>query len=189
MNSGLVITAALLVVFVVFLLFIMVMSRYVKVAPNQILVVSGRRRSLPDGTVVGFRVVKGGGTFVYPVLEKVDVLSLDVLTVEIPRTRARAVSGNSVEVDGMAQVKINGDDASIVPAMEFFLGKTPAEIPEIVRPVLEKHLVEVLGSSSAESIVQSPAACAAAVQKAAAGDLAKMGLSLISVTLRNVRRM
>ncbi len=124
MNSGLAITAALLVVFVVFLLFIMVMSRYVKVAPNQILVVSGRRRRLPDGTVVGFRVVKGGGTFVYPVLEKADVLSLDVLSVEIPRIKARTANGNSVEVDGMAQIKINGDDASIVPAMEFFWARS-----------------------------------------------------------------
>jgi flotillin len=186
-NSALPIIAAVIVILVIFLQIVILLSRYTKVGPNQILVVSGRQRRLPDGTVIGFRVVKGGGTFVFPVLEKVDVLSLDVLTVEMPRTKARAAGGSSVEVDGMAQIKINGDDASIIPAMEFFLGKKSDEIPGIVRPVLEKHVVEVLGGSSAESIVQNPAACAAAVQKAAAGDLAKMGLSLISVTLRNAR--
>jgi flotillin len=62
-------------------------SRYTKVGPNQVLVVSGHRHKFvgPDGTVQyrGFRIVKGGGTFVLPVLEKVDVLSLELLTIDV----------------------------------------------------------------------------------------------------------
>src|SRR5689334_11853874 len=62
-------------------------SRYTKVGPNQVLVVSGRKHRYtdPDGTVLtrGFRVVKGGGTFVIPVIEKVDLLSLELLTIDV----------------------------------------------------------------------------------------------------------
>src|ERR1035438_1219270 len=57
-------------------------SRYIKVGPNEVLVVSGRKHRYtdPDGTVQsrGFRIRKGGGTFVIPVIEKVDRLSLEL---------------------------------------------------------------------------------------------------------------
>jgi flotillin len=62
-------------------------SRYTKVGPNQVLVISGRKRKVvdPDGNTreVGFRIVKGGGRFVWPVYEKVDILSLEILTIDV----------------------------------------------------------------------------------------------------------
>jgi flotillin len=186
-HNYLTILAALVVVFIVFLQMIIILSRYTKVAPNQVLIVSGRKRHLPDGRVLGYRIVKGGGTFVLPVIEKVDVLSLDAVTIELPHTRAQSSNRMPVEVDCAAQVKINGDDASLVPAMEFFLGKNPAQMQNIIRPILEKYLVETLCKSNANDIAQNPVACAAAIQSACAGDLARMGLSVVSVSLRNVR--
>ena len=171
-----------MVVFAVTLL-----SRYVKVGPNQVLIVSGRKIQLPDGRFAGFRMVKGGGTFVFPIIEKADVLSLEVTTIELPRSRAQTAAGRAVEVDGAAQVKIASDDASLVAAVELFLNKSPAEIKNIVRPVLEKHLLSVLARSSLDETMQNPAACAAKVQTSSSSDLDKMGLSLISFTLRNAR--
>src|SRR5690349_11760586 len=62
-------------------------SRYTKCGPNQVIVISGRQKRYiaPDGTeqVLGFRIVKGGGTFVIPVVEKVDILSLELLTIDV----------------------------------------------------------------------------------------------------------
>lgn len=181
------IVAAIAMVVIVFLNIIVVLSRYTKVGPNQMLIVSGRKIQLPDGRVTGFRIVRGGGTFVWPVIEKAEVLSLEVLSVELPRFRARAADGADLQVDFAAQVKINGDDASIVPATEYFLGKTPAAIKDIVRPVLEKHVVEKLARSPAESTIQNPGAAAAAVQTAAVQDIAKMGMTIVSVNLRDPR--
>lgn len=188
MNPNLLpIIAAIIVVAVLILNVIIFLTRYVKVGPNQLLIVSGRRFQLPDGRVVGFRVVKGGGTFVFPIIERADVLSLEVLTIEMPRTRVCTAGGAGMEVNCLAQVKVNSDDASIGPATEFFLGKSQAEIKEVVRPVLERHLVEVVAGSSIESVMQNPASCATMVQTAACGDLARMGMSIISITLRNAR--
>jgi flotillin len=184
---GLIVIATVVIVLVVFLLMFMVLSRYTKVGPNQVLIVSGRKIQLPDGTFAGFRVVKGGGTFVWPVIERTDILSLEVTTIEMARARAQTAGGRAVEADGIAQIKISGDDASIVAAAEHFLSKSQTEIKNIVRPVLEKHLSSVLGGSSLEETTQNPAACAARVQTSAAADLGKMGLNLISFTIRNAR--
>jgi flotillin len=84
------------------------------------------------------------------VVEKVDVLLLEVRSIEIQKLTVRTGKGGSVTVDYVAQVKIKGDDTSILAATEHFLSKSHAEIKNIVRPVLEKHLSSVLGSSSIE---------------------------------------
>src|SRR5215472_16978326 len=73
--------------FVFFMMFAIWASRYTKVGPNQVLVISGRKHRIidPDGTAreVGFRIVKGGGVFVWPVFEKVDILSLELMTIDV----------------------------------------------------------------------------------------------------------
>ena len=115
-------TGALL--FVVFIFVIIWASRYTKVGPNQVLVISGRKRRMvdPDGTTrtVGFRIVKGGGVFVYPVLEKVDLLSLELLTIDVQTPEVYTLKGVPVKVDGVAQIKVKGDDISITTASEQF---------------------------------------------------------------------
>ena len=87
MSGGIVIVASIVIVIVLFLLLYMVFSRYTKVGPNQVLIVSGIKRKMvdPDGNTreVGFRVVKGGGAFVWPIFEKVDTLSLELLTIDV----------------------------------------------------------------------------------------------------------
>lgn len=165
------------------------LTRYVKVGPNQVLIVSGRRRQLPDGTHVGFRIVKGGGTFVFPVIEKADKFSLEVFSIAMPKFKVRTAHGQNVEADCVAQVKIKGDDASILAAAEHFLGKSEGDLQNLVRPILEKHLRAVLGNSSFEDLSQTPESFADRVQVASTADLGAMGLCVISCTIRNVRAM
>jgi flotillin len=182
-----VILAVIALVVVMFIFVAIWASRFVKVGPNQVLVVSGRKVQLPDGRFVGYRMVKGGGTFVLPVIERTDVLSLEVITVEMPGSKAQTAGGHAVQADCVAQVKINSDDVSLLAATERFLSKSQPETANIVRPILEKHLSSVLASSSLEAASQNPAACAALVQAAAASDLARMGLSMLGFTMRNAR--
>jgi flotillin len=159
-------------------------SRYVKVGPNRVLIVSGRVYQMPDGTRRNFRIVKGGGTFVFPVIEKAQALSLEVLAIEMPKWRARAANGASLEADCLAQVKIKGDDASIAAAAEHFLSKNEEEMKKLVRPILEKHLHAIVGTSSIEETGRDLEACAARVPAAASEDLGNLGLGLVSFTMR-----
>jgi flotillin len=166
-------------------------SRYTKVGPNEVLVVSGRRYRVtdPDGTVQtrGFRIVKGGGTFVLPVIEKVDILSLELLTIDVQTPEVYTSKGVPVRVDGVAQIKVKGDDISIATASEQFLSKGVEEIKSIAMQTLEGHLRAILGTMTVEDIYQNRDAFAAKVQEVAAGDMANMGLGIVSFTIRDIK--
>jgi len=187
LQGSIVIIAAVVIVIVVFLLLYMVFSRYTKVGPNQVLVVSGIKHRAEDGSKVGFRIVKGGGTFVWPIFEKVDILSLELLTIDVQTPEVYTSKGVPVKVDGVAQTKVKGDDISIRTAAEQFLGKTTDEIRNIATQTLEGHLRAILGTMTVEEIYQNRDAFAQRVQEVAAGDLANMGLNIISFTIRDIR--
>jgi len=187
-------TAAFSIMAVVLVLILSLLvwaSRYTKVGPNQVLIVSGRKHHIaePDGTVVerGFRIVKGGGTFVMPVIEKVDLLSLELLTIDVQTPEVYTSKGVPVKVDGVAQIKVKGDDISIATAAEQFLSKATEDIKNIATQTLEGHLRAIIGTMTVEDIYQNRDAFASKVQEVAAGDMANMGLSIVSFTIRDIR--
>src|SRR5277367_5463097 len=188
---GTVVLAAIGIVFVIFLLGAIWASRYTKVGPNQVLVVSGNKHQFveADGTVQyrGFRIVKGGGTFVFPVIEKVDVLSLELLTIDVQTPEVYTSKGVPVKVDGVAQIKIKGDDVSIATASEQVLSKSIDDIKNVAMQTLEGHLRAILGTMTVEEIYQNRDAFASKVQEVAAGDMANMGLGIVSFTIRDIR--
>jgi flotillin len=189
-NSIVVIGAVGLVLFF-FLVILIYANRYTKVGPNQVLIVSGRPHRFvePDGTsqMRGFRVVKGGGTFVWPMIEKVDVLSLELLTIDVQTPEVYTSKGVPVKVDGVAQIKIKGDDISIATAAEQVLSKTIDEIKSVATQTLEGHLRAILGTMTVEDIYQNRDAFASKVQEVAAGDMANMGMGIVSFTIRDIR--
>ena len=179
------------IVFVVVLVSIVWASRYTKVGPNEVLIVSGKQHRFagPDGrvSVRGFRIVKGGGTFIWPVVEKADVLSLELLTIDVQTPEVYTSKGVPVKVDGVAQIKVKGDDISIGTAAEQFLSKGTEEIKNIAMQTLEGHLRAILGTMTVEEIYQNRDAFASKVQEVAAGDMANMGLGIVSFTIRDIR--
>jgi flotillin len=107
------VVAAVGLVLVLFVFLAIWAGRYVRVGPNQALVISGRQRILPDGQKVGVRFITGGGTFVLPVIEQVAVLSLDVITIKLRRLTITTAQQGTAEIDCVAQVKIKSDEASL----------------------------------------------------------------------------
>jgi flotillin len=115
--------AILLVVFTAAALIFVYASRVKKVGPNQVLVISGRgegqeRRQCRRHVESRFRIVTGGRAFVWPVLERVDDLSLEIMTIDITTPDVPTVQGVPVTVDGVAQVKIGSDENSIRTAAD-----------------------------------------------------------------------
>jgi flotillin len=186
-----VVVGVVAILFVFFVFVIIWASRYTKVGPNQVLVISGRKHKMvdPDGNTrdIGFRVVKGGGVFVWPVVEKVDILSLELLTIDVQTPEVYTSKGVPVKVDGVAQVKVKGDDISIATASEQFLSKGVDDIKNIAMQTLEGHLRAILGTMTVEEIYQNRDAFASRVQEVAAGDMANMGLTIVSFTIRDIR--
>jgi len=175
------------VIIVLFMLMKMYANRYTKVGPNEVLVVSGLSRKLASGQTVGFRLVKGGGTFVWPIFEKVDFLSLELMTLDVRLKEVYTVVGVSINIDGVAQVKIKGEDEAIRTAAERFLGRTEEQIKSIALQTVEGHLRAIVGTLSVEDIYKNRDVFAQKVQEVSAGDLANMGLGIDSFTVRDIR--
>ena len=187
-----VVSLAVVGIVVVITLFAAVWARrYTKVGPNEVLIVSGRKYRLTagpgDAYTRGFRIVKGGGTFIIPVVEKSDVLSLELLTIDVQTPEVYTSKGVPVRVDGVAQIKVKGDDVSIATAAEQFLSKRTEDIKNIAMQTLEGHLRAILGTMTVEDIYQNRDAFASKVQEVAAGDMANMGLGIVSFTIRDIR--
>ena len=185
--QNLLIPVVILVVVIGFLIALLLLSRnYIKVSPNQAAVISGRSRKLPDGTVVGYRLVRGGATLIVPFLEKVEYLSLNVITVPLATSRAYTVQGVPVSVKAVANVKIKGDDDSMRAAAERFLGMLPDEFHKLVFQTLEGHLRAILGTLTVEEINNDRQSFAQKLTTEAAGDLEKMGIGLDALTIQEI---
>src|SRR5262245_4048500 len=168
-----------------------VARRYRKVGPNQVMVISGRKYKIktPDGRVdeVGFRIRRGGGAFIMPLLEKVDLLGLEIMTLDVTTPEVYTKPGVPIIVDGVAQVKVGGDEHSIRTASEQFLGKTPDQIKDIALQTVEGHLRAIIGTMTVEDIYKNRDQFAASVQEVAVSDLANMGLQIVSFTMKDIR--
>jgi flotillin len=179
------IAIAIVLVIVIFILISVFVGRYVKVGPDEALIVSGRKKRLANGQVVGFRIVKGGATFVWPVLEISKTISLRTMPLDV-NSSAYTSQGVQVTVDGIAQVKIDSTEEAIATAAEQFLSLKEDEIRRIATQTLEGHLRSIVGNLTVEEINQNRDAFAQKVQELAAGDLANMGLKIISFTIREI---
>lgn len=176
---------------VIFAVIAIAASRYQKVGPNEALIISGRRNTLTDHTTGeqfarNYRIVKGGGTVVIPVFERADKLLLEIMTIDIVTPKVYTQKGVPVTVDGVSQVKIRGDDISIATAAEQFLSKKTDEIKNVSLKTIEGHLRAILGTLTVEEIYQDRDAFAQQVQEVAAGDMANMGLQIVSFTIRDI---
>jgi len=168
-----------------------VARRYKKVGPNQVMVISGRKYKIKtqDGRVeeVGFRIRRGGGAFILPLVEKIDLLSLEIITLDITTPEVYTRPGVPIIVDGVAQVKVGGDEQSIRTAAEQFLGKSAEQIKEIAMQTVEGHLRAIVGTMTIEDIYRNRDQFASSVQEVAVSDLANMGLHIVSFTLKDIR--
>lgn len=185
-----VIIVGLVILVIVFLAYIA--SRFKKVGPNQALIISGRRHSWFDPVSKqrlrrGFRIVKGGGSVVIPVLERMDILSLELLTLDVLVSKGYTQQGVPVTVEGVAQIKVRGDDVAIATAAEQFLSKSATEMKNVALQTLEGHLRSIMGTLTPEQINSDRDAFAQEVQSVSAADLAKMGLEIISFTVKEIR--
>jgi flotillin len=168
-------------------------SRLRKVGPNQAMVISGRAFHYIDSisgerVTRGFRIIKGGGTFVWPIIERVDLLSLEVLNLEVEILRVHTAQQVPISLRGLAQVRIAGDEQSIARAAERFLSKSTPEMERAVLQHLETHLRERLPSYELEQIRAHPTAFAREVQDSWAEALSKLGLEVVSFTVKEIRQ-
>src|SRR3954468_18080366 len=150
-----------------------------KVGPNHALIVYGFR---------GTRVIKGHGTVVLPMLEHAHELSLELMSFDVaPPQDMYTKQGVAVMVEAVAQIKVKSDPASIQTGAEQFLTKSPQEREGLIRLVMEGHLRGIIGQLTVEEIVKQPEMVGERMRSTCADDMSKMGLEVISFTIKEVR--
>jgi flotillin len=172
-----VIVGMMLVAFVFLLGVLAKMFR--KAGPHEALIVYGLR---------GTRIVKGGGTIIFPLVESCKELSLELMSFDVaPQQDLYTRQGVAVTVEAVAQIKVKSDPESIRTAAEQFLTKTPEERDGLIRLVMEGHLRGIIGQLTVEQIVKEPEMVADRMRSTCADDMNKMGLEVISFTIKEVR--
>src|SRR2546425_12202310 len=152
---------------------------YRKAGPPEALVVYGFR---------GTRVVKGRGTVILPMVENFHSLSLELMSFDVaPQQDLYTRQGVAVTVEAVAQIKVKSDPESIHTASEQFLTKSDAEREGLIRLVMEGHLRGIIGQLAVEEIVKQPEMVGDRMRSTCADDMNKMGLEVISFTIKEVR--
>src|SRR6201996_670985 len=152
---------------------------YRKAGPNEALIVFGFR---------GPRVIKGHGTVIFPMVENCRELSLELMSFDVaPQQDLYTKQGVAVTVEAVAHIKVRSDNESILTAAEQFLTKTPPQREGLIRLVMEGHLRGIIGQLTVEQIVKEPEMVADRMRSTCADDMSKMGLEVVSFTIKEVR--
>src|SRR5271165_3225838 len=152
---------------------------YRKAGPHEALIVYG---------LGGTRVVKGHGTMVLPMVQVCRELSLELMSFDVaPQQDLYTKQGVAVTVEAVAQIKVKSDTESILTASEQFLTKTDQEREGLIRLVMEGHLRGIIGQLTVEEIVKQPEMVGDRMRGTCADDMNKMGLEVISFTIKGVR--
>ncbi|MCG3136919.1 MAG: Inner membrane protein YqiK [Phycisphaerae bacterium] len=170
-----------------FFIFVIFAARYRKAGPNEALIIyGGFGRSDDKGNKIP-RIIKGGGGIVWPIIESFQMLSLELMTIDVLAKKIYTITGVAINVDAVAQIKVRGDDISISTAAERFLSMGTGQMMEIAKQTLEGHLRAIVGTLTVEEIYKDRDRFTSKVQEVAAGDMANMGLSIDSFTLRDIQ--
>jgi flotillin len=152
---------------------------YRKAGPQEVLIIYG---------LGGTRIVKGGGKLVLPMVQNCRCLSLELMSFDVaPKQDLYTKQGVAVTVEAVAQLKVKSDQESVLTAAEQFLTKSDAEREGLIRLVMEGHLRGIIGQLTVEEIVKQPEMVAERMRGTCAEDMNKMGLEVISFTIKEVK--
>lgn len=180
-----------IVFFLLIALIAVFVTKYRTAGPDEALIVTGSylggKNVHVDEAGNKIKIIRGGGTFVLPVFQQAEPLSLLSSKLEVTTPEVYTEQGVPVMADGTAIIKIGGSIGEIATAAEQFLGKTKEDREIEAKEVLEGHLRSILGSMTVEEIYKNRDKFSQEVQRVASQDLAKMGLVIVSFTIKEVR--
>ncbi|KFO16005.1 membrane protein, partial [Enterococcus faecium UC7267] len=176
---------------ILLMLLIVFVAKYQTAKPDEALIISGSylgsKNVHIDESNNKIKIVRGGGAFVLPVFQRSNRISLLSSKLDVSTPEVYTEQGVPVMCDGTSIIKIGSSVEEIATAAEQFLGKTREELENEAREVLEGHLRSILGSMTVEEIYQNRDKFSQSVQEVASVDLAKMGLIIVSFTIKEVR--
>lgn len=166
---------------------VMVVKRVLYVCqPSEVLVFSGRRREAGNGRLAGYRIIRGGRGIRVPLFETVDKMDLTNMIIEVRVQNAYSKGGIPLSVQGVANIKVPGEEPLLNNCLERFLGQSREEIMKIARETLEGNLRGVLAGLTPEQVNKDKEEFAAKLAEEAEQDLSRLGLVVDTLKIQNV---
>ena len=154
--------------------------------PSEVLIFAGGKHQTSDGREVGYRLVKGGSSIQTPLLERTFRMDLGNIIIDLEVKNAYSKGGIPLNVEGVANIKIAGEEPTIHNAIERLLGKTRSHIEQLAKETLEGNLRGVLASLTPEQVNEDKIAFAKNLLEEAEDDLEKLGLILDSLQIQQI---
>jgi flotillin len=154
--------------------------------PSEILIFAGTKTKGQDGIEKGYRLVKGGSSIRTPLLEQAFRMDLTNMIIELQVASAYSKGGIPLTVEGVANIKIAGEEPTIHNAIERLLGKSRNQIEMLAKQTLEGNLRGVLASLTPEQVNEDKIAFAKSLLDEAEEDLEKLGLVLDNLQIQNI---
>ena len=176
-----------------FLLLLLVTSRYKVAGPNQAYIVTGRKGKAvlnPETGALstdlsGQKVILGGGTFVVPFVQKLATLDLSSRRISVQIRGAVSGQGIKLNVEGVAIVKVGGNADQIRLAAQRFLSQQQ-DVEAFTQEVLAGALRSIVGGLTVEQIIRDRAAFAQRVADESENSLTGQGLILDTFQIQDV---
>ena len=175
----------LVLVFGVLLLIGVIKNLIYVCQPSEVLIFSGKKTRTGDKSV-GYRIIKGGFGVRVPILEKVAKLDLRTMSIDVSVKNAYAKGCIPLTINGVANIKIAGEEPLIHNAIERFLGMKRETIINIAKQTLEGNLRGVMASLTPEQVNEDKIAFTEKLTEEAEDDFAKLGLVIDICKIQNI---
>ena len=193
MTSTILMLSVIIIPVLLFFAYLVIRVRYKKAGPDEALIVFGRRKLLgkkvrtDKGEIEGFRIIRGGGTFVWPAWEQYEILSLRMMTLEIDLPHVYTIQGIPINVKAVAQVKVQGDIVHIRSAAEGFLGMPVDDVQATIKETVAGHLRGIVGTLTVEELYREQKLFQDKVREEAHIDLEGMGFEFRSFVFQAIQ--
>jgi flotillin len=173
--------------FALMLIIVFFKSNIVLCQPNELVVIAGRQRKRPDGSTIGYRVLRGGRGFKRPLLESVARLPLTSIPLEVIVGKAMCLGMIPVNIEARATVKLAGNEEDgMAEAIERFLGKGLDAVSKTAKQALEGALRGVVATMSPEEANSKRLDLARGAAENARADLRRLGIVLDFLQVQEV---
>ena len=188
------VVAAIIGVVVLLMLVAYLIVQRIKVAgPNEAFIITGRKgnpvKNPETGKVStdmsGQKVVMGASVFVLPFVQRLHVLDLSSRRISVGIRGAISTQGIKCDLEGVAIVKVGGNEDAIRAAAQRFLNQQEG-IVEFTQEVLAGSLRAIVGRLTVEAIIKDRAAFASEVAEEAETSLTNQGLTLDTFQLQDI---
>jgi flotillin len=169
------------------LLIVFIKTNIVLCQPNELVVISGRRRTLADGTTIGYRVLRGGRGFKRPLVESVGRMPLNSIPIELRIDDVMTEGMIPVSIEAKATVKLAGRESDgMDEAIERFLGKGVDAVAKTASQALQGAIRGVVATMSPEEANAKRLELARQASGIAREDLKRLGIVLDFLQIQEV---